>query len=103
SRRGSFHDQSIAGRSEELARRGSLLAEERRALPEDTRVGMIQTHAQLEPLRITYIGHTGVVRFDSNGNLSALDNHGQRPEVLEALGHGRVGVSRRASEPQAQG
>lgn len=98
----SFHDRIIADRSEELARRGSLLAEELRALPEDTRVGMIQTHAQLEPLRITYIGHTGVVRFDSNGNLSALDNHGQRPEVLEALGKGGVGVSRRVSKTNGE-
>lgn len=108
----SFHDQIIEDRAEELARRGSLLAEELRALPEDTRLGMIQTHAQLEPLRITYIGHTGVVRFDSAGNLSALENHGQRPEVLEALGKGAgdgpkfgfpgVGVSRRVSKTNGE-
>lgn len=100
----SFYDQLVEDRAEEFARRGNLIAEQLRQVPEDQRLERVRAQARLEPIRLTYLGKTGVVLFDSLGNTMALDNHGQRPEVLQALGiedatpdMPGVGIARRTS------
>ena len=35
--------------------------------------------------RITWIGQDGTVKYDSSVNPDKLENHGSRPEVLEAM------------------
>ncbi len=104
----SFYDQIIQDRAEELSRRGSLMTEQLRALPSDERVTFVRAQARLEPTRMTFLGKTGVVLFDSLGNTTALENHAHRPEVMQALGQLEgsvkesdmpgVGVARRQSK-----
>ncbi len=104
----SFYDQIIQDRAEELARRGSLITEQLRTLPSEERVAFVRNQARLEPTRITFLGKTGVVLFDSLGNTTTLENHGHRPEVMQALGQSDVapkstdtpgvGVARRMSK-----
>lgn len=50
----------------------------------------------LSGLRMTVIGLDGVVVADSHSDPAALENHGSRPEVLQALS-GLVGTSSRVS------
>lgn len=51
---------------------------------------------ELTPYRITIIANDGTVLGDSNADISAMDNHADRPEVLEANING-VGSARRDS------
>ncbi len=39
---------------------------------------------QIEDIRITYIAHNGEVIYDSKVDVDAMENHGERPEVVEA-------------------
>ena len=82
----SFHDQLLEDRAAEMARRGAMLSEQLRPLGDAERVERMRLQARVEPVRMTYIGKTGVVLFDSLGANLTLDNHAQRPEVLRALG-----------------
>ncbi len=52
---------------------------------------------EIENLRITIIKDEGTVLFDSNVNENGMDNHGNRPEVQEALKKGE-GKAVRTSE-----
>lgn len=104
----SFYDQLIEDRAQEVARRGTLLAEQLRPLSDTLRVERVKTHARVEPVRMTYISKTGVVLFDSLGSSLTLENHATRPEVMRALGKLNdnpfdvgltgVGVAHRVSE-----
>ena len=57
------------------------------------RTAMLEGHA---PYRITIIDGQGVVLGDSEADIEQMDNHGQRPEVLDAKSFG-MGSSRRDS------
>jgi HAMP domain-containing protein len=50
-------------------------------------------------LRATIVAADGTVLADSESDPDAMGNHGQRPEIVEALA-GRVGIERRVSETQ---
>ena len=52
---------------------------------------------QTKNFRITWIGSDGKVLFDTQANATAMDNHAQREEVLEALSYGK-GSSERYSD-----
>lgn len=43
---------------------------------------------QIDNLRITVIDSNGQVKYDSNADIGTMENHGDRPEVHEALEHG---------------
>jgi two-component system phosphate regulon sensor histidine kinase PhoR len=57
------------------------------------RTAVLDGHA---PYRITVIDGEGVVLGDSEADIEQMDNHGQRPEVLDAKSFG-IGSSRRDS------
>ncbi|WP_302625593.1 cell wall metabolism sensor histidine kinase WalK [uncultured Eubacterium sp.] len=43
---------------------------------------------QIDNLRITVVGNSGEVKYDSNADIGTMENHGDRPEVHEALKYG---------------
>lgn len=47
--------------------------------------------------RITVVDKAGLVLADSNENPERMDNHGHRPEIMEAYA-GKIGVSKRHSD-----
>ncbi len=57
----------------------------------------IETLSEEAKARITYIDEHGVVLADSDATATSLDNHAQRPEVIQAYA-GQVGVSQRYSD-----
>jgi hypothetical protein len=44
--------------------------------------------AHIGDLRISVITKDGIVALDNNVDVADLDNHGARPEVVEAFVHG---------------
>ena len=52
-------------------------------------------------MRISLINADGTVLYDGNVNIGGLDNHGNRPEVQQALTEG-VGQSVRRSDTMGQ-
>lgn len=52
---------------------------------------------KIENLRITVIDAAGTVRYDSNADIGIMDNHGNRPEVHDAMDNGE-GQSIRKSD-----
>ena len=50
-----------------------------------------------EDLRITWVDGSGTVLFDTQADASAMDNHSQREEIVEALAYGK-GTSQRYSD-----
>ncbi len=58
---------------------------------------IVKSEAHNFNARVTIIDDTGVVVVDSDADPAALDNHGSRPEVQEAM-KGYVGVSQRYSK-----
>lgn len=65
-------------------------------------VDLTEEHAELEeilkkePLRITIIASDGVVLYDSDADAAKMENHADRPEVLEAFSTGTGKVVRRS-------
>jgi len=51
--------------------------------------------------RVTYVYHDGVVMYDSVYDISTLENHGARPEIMEALGTG-MAIEQRVSKTTGQ-
>lgn len=50
-----------------------------------------------EDFRITWIAHDGSVLYDTQADATAMDNHAQREEIMEALSYGK-GTSQRYSD-----
>ncbi len=50
-----------------------------------------------ENLRITWVDGNGTVLFDTQADVSSMDNHAQREEILEAMAYGK-GTSQRYSD-----
>ena len=44
--------------------------------------------SEYDDFRVTIIEKDGVVRFDSNADIVSMDNHSNRPEVIEAFNNG---------------
>jgi two-component system phosphate regulon sensor histidine kinase PhoR len=44
--------------------------------------------SEYDDFRVTIIEKDGVVRFDSNADIASMDNHSNRPEVIEAFKNG---------------
>lgn len=55
------------------------------------------TMKAVDNVRITLIDTDGTVVFDTNASIGELDNHGQRPEIQEALEHGEGESMRRSA------
>lgn len=51
----------------------------------------------VDELRVTLINEDGTIDFESNANIGTMNNHGQRPEVLQAFENGE-GEAVRKSE-----
>lgn len=51
-------------------------------------VGQMSDRLEREALRITIVGSDGEVYFDSEADLMQMENHGERPEIMEALANG---------------
>jgi len=75
--------------------RGFLVAENDSDLQSINRV--IEREASNFNARVTIIDSQGLVVIDSDADPSTLDNHGTRPEIMEAM-KGDVGVSQRYSD-----
>ena len=67
----------------------------------ETDAEQISARLGLEPVRISLINADGTVLYDGNVNIGGLDNHGNRPEVQQALTEG-VGQSVRRSDTMGQ-
>ena len=67
----------------------------------ETDAEQISARLGLEPVRISLINADGTVLYDGNVNVGGLDNHGNRPEVQQALTEG-VGQSVRRSDTMGQ-
>lgn len=57
---------------------------------------------EIRDMRITLIRYDGTVQFDSRADASELENHGNRPEVIEALDEGTGSNIRRSSTLDAE-
>lgn len=55
---------------------------------------------QKDYVRITLIGEGGIVLYDNEANNQSMDNHGSRPEVIEALACGEGTIVRRSETMQ---
>ena len=55
------------------------------------------TMEAVDNVRITLIDTDGTVAFDTNASIGELDNHGQRPEIQEALQNGEGETMRRSA------
>ena len=55
------------------------------------------TMQAVDNVRITVIDTDGTVAFDTNASIGDLDNHGQRPEIQEALQNGEGEIMRRSA------
>lgn len=55
------------------------------------------TMEAVDHVRITLIDTDGTVAFDTNASIGELDNHGQRPEIQEALQNGEGETMRRSA------
>ncbi len=64
--------------------------------PSPRRVESIRAIAEANGTRITLIGSDGVVTVDTEQDPKTMENHGQRPEVREALAKG-TGTAQRTS------
>lgn len=51
----------------------------------------------LDHIRVTLIDETGTVQYDSLVSPDQMDNHGQRPEIVEALEEGEGSIIRRSA------
>lgn len=56
-----------------------------------------ETDIQPEELRITLIDTDGTVMYDSVADRTAMDNHGDRPEIKKAMEEGEAGVVRKSA------
>lgn len=56
------------------------------------------SHTSIKDLRVTVISPKGIVLYDSSKGSEKVDNHHNRPEVLQALRHGKGHDVRRTSE-----
>jgi two-component system phosphate regulon sensor histidine kinase PhoR len=97
---GSLRDQQLATLTEQLEREAHLVAvSAEQALaagrPADLAPLAIRLGADINT-RVTLIGPSGEVLGDSDHDPATMDNHGQRPEVLQALASG-AGSSARHS------
>ncbi len=55
----------------------------------------------IEELRVTWIAADGTVLYDNGNDVTRLENHGDRPEVIEALEEGSGQDTRRSSTMNA--
>lgn len=59
--------------------------------------GELEQFGRERGIRMTLVGTAGEVIFDNQESAALMDNHGTRPEILQALGTG-VGISQRYSQ-----
>ncbi|MFQ9514910.1 MAG: ATP-binding protein [Eubacterium sp.] len=52
---------------------------------------------KIDNLRITVINFEGTVNYDSNADIGSMDNHGNRPEVYDAIKNGAGQAIRRSN------
>lgn len=79
-------DELILSRAQELASQGQRLSQTMSALPIAERYGVLSQYSALSGERLTYIGPSGVVLFDSEVDIQKMSNHLVRPEVQIATG-----------------
>src|SRR5260221_4438823 len=90
--------------TERIEREIDHVAEDMRALPAETRDAFFRRSARELACRITLIGSDGRVANDTDlppAEVSRMENHSGRPEVIEARRKGR-GESRRFSSTEAE-
>ncbi|MBN2200907.1 PAS domain-containing protein, partial [bacterium] len=79
------------------ARLAARLSEEKLAMGDRRGLDIIcKAYGRAKSERLTFVAADGSVLGDSDADFAVMDNHGDRPEVREALA-GREGVSRRFS------
>lgn len=61
-------------------------------------LGSYISHTSIKDLRVTVISPKGIVLYDSSEDSEKVGNHHNRPEVLQALRHGKGHDVRRTSE-----
>jgi two-component system phosphate regulon sensor histidine kinase PhoR len=92
-----FYLQETAGDLENRARLAEIYLQDVRPVPDKMQVNEIcRKLGKLTSTRLTVILPSGQVAGDSQEDPGRMDNHGDRPEVREAM-QGRVGVSTRFS------
>jgi two-component system, OmpR family, phosphate regulon sensor histidine kinase PhoR len=93
-----FRDSLIAIDTKALSERTALIKERLETSGTDsTELGkFVQRYDNLSGSRVTLIGPAGKVIADSRETPSEMDNHADRPEVIDALA-GKTGVSQRYS------
>jgi two-component system phosphate regulon sensor histidine kinase PhoR len=92
-----FYLQETAGDLENRARLAEIYLQDVRPVPDKMQVNEIcRKLGKLTSTRLTIILPSGQVAGDSQEDPGRMDNHGDRPEVREAM-QGRVGVSTRFS------
>lgn len=103
-------DELLLSRAQELASQGQRLSQTLSTLHIAERYAVMTQFAVLTGERLSYIGPSGVVLFDSEADVQAMENHLARPEVQIATGQlprpktgielalNGVGAARRVSE-----
>jgi two-component system, OmpR family, phosphate regulon sensor histidine kinase PhoR len=92
-----FYLQETAGDLENRARLVEIYLQDMRQGPDESQINEVcRKLGKLTATRFTAILASGQVIGDSQENPQRMDNHGDRPEVREAV-EGRVGVSTRFS------
>jgi len=90
-------DGMLRGQIERSMRQKTVLLAARMAgLSAEQRVQIIREAAAQADARVTLIDQNGIVLADSEADPSKMDNHSDRPEVIDAL-HGKTGSSTRLS------
>src|SRR5271165_6899986 len=90
-------DEMLRSEIESSMRQKTLMLASRITItPPDQRSQVIQQAAAEAAARATLIATDGTVLADSDVNPAQMENHADRPEVIEAL-HGGVGLSTRSS------
>ncbi len=62
---------------------------------------LLSEQAEVDHLRVTIVDLDGTVQFDTNADIGGMTNHGQRPEISEAMLYGE-GSAVRTSETMAK-
>ncbi len=95
-----IEQDSMAEIQQSLLARAQLLGGTLSTQPDSSGVGAQDLHPWIRALgarthtRLTVIDAKGVVRADSEEDPSVMDNHGSRPEVLQARSHGQGQATR---------
>lgn len=78
--------QLTVNSARDLAASAERLQQMMIALPIDQRLNLAKDFAQLTTIRVTYLTAAGLVLYDSEAVAATMENHLERPEVMQALG-----------------